>query len=80
MPRRAIAGWTRSPQPSLEAIPIDVAVTKAWARLRLALREAGLRMPLNDSWIAATAMAHDVPIVTQDDDFADLAELAVLHV
>ena len=65
---------------SLEPIPIDVAVANAWARLRLTLRDAGLRMPLNDSWIAATAMAHDIPIVTQDEDFPDLAELAVIHV
>lgn len=65
---------------SLEPIPIDVEVANAWARLRLALRDAGLRMPVNDSWIAATAMALDVPIVTQDDDFPGLAELDVVHV
>ena len=65
---------------SLAPIPIDVEVANAWARLRLELRDAGLRMPVNDSWIAATAMAHDVPIVTQDDDFPTLAELAVIHV
>lgn len=65
---------------SLEPLPIDVAVANAWARLRLALREAGLRMPVNDSWIAATAMAHAMPVVTQDDDFPSLKELAVIHV
>ena len=65
---------------SLEPIPVDVEVANAWARLRLALREAGLRMPVNDSWIAATAMALDVPIVTQDDDFLTLAELTVIHI
>ena len=65
---------------SLEPIPVDVAVANAWARLRVVLRDAGLRMPVNDSWIAATAMALDVPIVTQDDDFPTLAELAVIHV
>ena len=65
---------------SLEPIPIDVAVANAWARLRLALRDASLRMPVNDSWIAATAMALDVPVVTQDDDFPVLAELEVIHV
>ncbi|MGD8486727.1 MAG: type II toxin-antitoxin system VapC family toxin [Chloroflexota bacterium] len=65
---------------SLEPIPIDVEVANAWARLRLALRDASLRMPVNDSWIAATAMALDVPIVTQDDDFPKLAELGVIHV
>ena len=65
---------------SFEPIPIDVEVANAWARLRLALRDAGLRMPVNDSWIAATAMALDVPIVTQDHDFATLAGLHVIRV
>ncbi len=65
---------------SLEPIPIDVEVANAWSRLRLALRDADLRMPVNDSWIAATAMALDVPIVTQDDDFPTLAGLDVINV
>jgi len=65
---------------SLEPIPIDVEVASAWARLRVALRDAGMRMPANGSWIAATAMALDVPIVTQDDDFPTLAEFDVIHV
>lgn len=37
-------------------------------------------MLVNDSWIAATAMALDVPIVTQDGDFPTLPELAVIRV
>jgi len=65
---------------SLEPIPIDVEVASAWARLRLALRDADLRMPVNDSWIAATAMALGVPVVTQDDDFPSLAALDVINV
>ena len=65
---------------SLDPISVDVAVANAWARLRLALRGANLRMPVNDSWIAATAMALGVPLVTQDDDFPTLAELKVIHV
>ena len=39
----------------------------AWARLRVELRDRGLRMPVNDSWIAATAIALGVAVVTQDD-------------
>jgi len=65
---------------SLEPIPIDVDVANAWARLRLALRDAGLRMPVNDSWIAATAMALGIPVVTQDDDFPALAGLDVIDI
>ncbi len=26
-------------------------------------------MPINDSWIAATALAAGVPVLTQDDDY-----------
>ena len=55
-------------------------VANAWARLRLVLRDAGLRMPVNDSWIAATAMALGVPIVTQDEDFPALADLDVISI
>jgi len=65
---------------SLEPIPVDATVANAWARLRLALRDAGQRMPVNHSWIAATAIALGVPVVTQDDDFPTLADLAVIHV
>lgn len=64
----------------LQPMPIDDNVAAAWARLRLALRDEGLRMPVNDSWIAATAMAHDVAIVTQDDDFPSLDLFRVIQV
>lgn len=38
------------------------------------------RINVNDTWIAATATAHDVAVVTQDADFDALAELIELHV
>ena len=65
---------------SLEPIPIDAAVADAWASLRVRLRAAGQRMPVNDSWIAATAMAHGIPVVTQDDDYAAAPDLSVIRV
>lgn len=64
----------------LDPVPIDEAVAEAWASLRVRLRDLGLRMPVNDSWIAATALALRVPVVTQDDDYADVPGLAVIHV
>lgn len=64
----------------LDPVPIDRSVAEAWARLRLVLRDAGLRMPVNDSWIAATAMALEVPVVTQDDDYAEVPGLSVIRV
>lgn len=64
----------------LDPIPIDDAVATEWARLRVLLRDAGQRMPVNDSWIAATAMAHGVAVVTQDDDFPAVEGLTVTRV
>jgi len=61
-------------------LPIDAQVAHAWATLRLALRDAGKRMPINDSWIAATAIAKDMPVVTQDDDYDDVPGLEVIRV
>jgi predicted nucleic acid-binding protein len=64
----------------LQPIPVDQAVADAWARLRILLRDRGLRMPVNDSWIAATALAHGVPIVTHDADYIDLPGLDVVRI
>ena len=65
---------------ALNPISVDETVAAAWARLRLALRDNKLKMPVNDSWIAATAMALSIPVVTQDDDFPLLEELEVIRV
>jgi predicted nucleic acid-binding protein len=64
----------------LDAIPVDIPIAEAWARLRTALHAAGRQMPANDSWIAATAITHGIPVVSQDDDFDDVPGLAVIHV
>ena len=63
----------------LDPVPIDQAVAETWARLRVSLRDFGLRMPVNDSWIAATAMTLGIPVVTQDDDYLHAPGLEVIH-
>ena len=64
----------------MNPVPVDDAVAAEWARLRVLLRDSGQRMPVNDSWIAATALALGVAIVTQDDDFPELDGLNVTRV
>lgn len=59
----------------LEPLSVDAAAAKEWARMRLRLAESGRRINVNDLWIAAIAVAHGIPVVTQDDDFAVLAGL-----
>ena len=71
---------TLSTASTLDPLHIDGEVAESWARLRIALRDAGRRMPVNDSWIAATAIAHGIPVVSQDDDYDDAPGLEVIKV
>lgn len=64
---------------AFDPVPIDDAVAEAWAELRIRLRDRGLRMPVNDSWIAATAIALRVPVVTQDADYVEVDGLSVIR-
>jgi hypothetical protein len=61
-------------------MPVDEEVAHAWATLRLALRDEGKRMPVNDSWIAATAIANDLAVASQDGDYDDIPGLRVTRV
>lgn len=64
---------------SFDAVDVDHDVASAWARLRVELQIRGRRMPVNDSWIAATAMALRIPVVTLDDDYVEVPGLAVIR-
>jgi hypothetical protein len=64
----------------LQPVPVDDQVAEAWATLRVLLRDSGQRMAVNDSWIAATAMALGVPVVTQDEDYVAIGGLEVITV
>ena len=63
-----------------DARPIDEDVAEAWAMLRVQLRSRGRSMPVNDSWIAATAIALHIPVVTQDADYDEVPGLDVIRV
>ncbi len=54
----------------IQLLVIGAAVAASWALLRVHLAEAQRRLNVNDLWIAATALAHGLPVVTQDEDFA----------
>jgi predicted nucleic acid-binding protein len=64
----------------LEPLPIDETVAQTWATLVARLRTSGQRMPINDSWIAATALVHGMPVVTRDADYDDVPGLRVVKV
>ncbi len=59
-----------------DPIPLSEAVLVAWARLVYDCREAGIHrtVKLTDALIAATAIEHGLPVVTQDEDYAKIAQ------
>ena len=79
-PARARRLETLSVAEALDPLPVDAQVAHAWAALRLALRDAAKRMPINDSWIAATAIANGIPVASQDGDYDDTPGLEVIRV
>jgi predicted nucleic acid-binding protein len=64
----------------LEVLGVDAQVAAEWGRLRAHLRGSRHRVNVNDLWIAATALAHRLPVVTQDADFDALEGLGGLVV
>jgi predicted nucleic acid-binding protein len=64
----------------VETLAIDDAVAAAWARLRVHLAESERRINVNDLWIAATALANGLAVITQDEDFAPVEGAAGLVV
>lgn len=64
----------------IEVLQIDEPVANTWAEMRVHLADTGRRVNVNDLWIAATAAASDLPVVTQDSDFDPLEGLAGLQI
>jgi predicted nucleic acid-binding protein len=69
-----------------DPIPIGEAIMVTWARLVSASKAAGVHrtIKLTDALIAATAIEHGLPVVTQDTDYDQMAraypDLQVLNV
>ena len=62
------------------SLPVDEAVSRAWAQMRAYVQASGRKVGVNDMWIAATAAANEIPVLTQDGDFDALNGVAGLTV
>lgn len=56
-----------------ESVPVTVEIARRFAELAAALRAERRRVPIIDTLIAATALAHDLPLFSQDSDFGVFA-------
>lgn len=75
--RRARRADTLALARTADPIPISEAVMVAWARLVSDCRDAGIQrtIRITDALIAATAVEHGLPVITQDDDFDTIASV-----
>ena len=72
-PRRlaSLESWRRQ----VVLLPFDEAVAVEWGEIWANAQLRGRPRPVNDSWIAACCLAHDLPLATfNTKDFADFAE------
>jgi len=72
---RARRGDTLTLAKTAEPVPVTESVIATWARLVIDCRAAGIQrtVRLTDALIAATAIDLGLPVVTQDDDFDQMA-------
>ncbi len=60
-------------------IPVDQPLCREWAQIRANRQTLGRPISPQDAWIAATALRHELPLVTHNfKDFLDIANLRLL--
>jgi len=69
--RERLEDWFANVVEAIDCLPWDAAVARCWAGLVARLKAKGQTLPLLDSMIAATALAHDLTVATRNGrDFA----------
>lgn len=64
--RTRLETWFDEGVGRLHCVSWDAATGMRWAELIAALRRSGRAMPIKDSLVAATALAHDLTVVTRN--------------
>jgi predicted nucleic acid-binding protein len=65
--RERLENWFAEGVSRLTCLPWTAATGARWAQLLEDLRKAGRAMPIKDSMIAATALRHDLTVVTRNE-------------
>jgi predicted nucleic acid-binding protein len=76
--RSRLERWFENGVQRLQCIPWEAATGLRWAELLATLRAEGRAMPIKDSLIAATALAHDLAVVTLNRRDFDAAGVVVV--
>jgi predicted nucleic acid-binding protein len=76
--RSRLERWFEEGVQRLQCIPWDASTGLRWAELLATLRAQGRAMPIKDSLIAATALAHDLAVVTLNRRDFDAADVSIV--
>jgi len=76
--RSRLECWFEDGVQRLQCIPWDASTGLRWAGLLATLRAKGRAMPIKDSFIAATALAHDLAVVTLNQRDFDAAGIKLI--
>lgn len=64
--RTRLLAWFAAGVQRMRSLDFDTSTASAWAALLARLRRKGQAMPIKDSLIAATALAHGLTVATRD--------------
>jgi predicted nucleic acid-binding protein len=76
--RSRLERWFEEGVSRLQCIPWEAATGLRWAEMLAGLRAEGRAMPIKDSFIAATALAHDLVVVTLNRRDFDSAGVTIV--
>ncbi|HEY4812060.1 MAG TPA: PIN domain-containing protein [Solirubrobacteraceae bacterium] len=76
--RSRLERWFENGVQRLQCIPWEAATGLRWAELLATLHAEGRAMPVKDSLIAATALAHDLAVVTLNRRDFDAAGVVIV--
>jgi predicted nucleic acid-binding protein len=77
--RRRLERWFKQGVARLTCLPWTAQTGLRWAKLLADLRAAGKAMPIKDSMIAATALAHHAVVVTRNTRDFSAAGVKILN-
>lgn len=77
--RRALESWFAAAVEKLQCVPWDSRVGLVWAELLAKLRKSATAMPIKDSMIAATALAHGFRMATRNESDFEKAGVKVFN-
>lgn len=74
--RKSYEAWLDAHLSDFEVLSVTAQTARRYAGVRVAVKRLGRPIPANDAWIAALALEHGLPILTRDQHFAAVPQVA----